>query len=74
MTKVHVTYVVNGTTLHDELTGARISTQGWDNGRAMVRFPEDDGTLKRGGAEEPEFHKVRTVQYAQADRIVKTVE
>lgn len=71
MIKAYVTYVVGDTVCHDHLTGERMSTQVWDQGRALVLFPEEDGTVANNPTADPQFTQVRALHYGQVGRIVK---
>lgn len=71
MIKAYVTYLVGDTVCHDHLTGERMSTQVWDQGRALVVFPAEDGTVANTPGGDPLFTQVRALHYGQAARIVK---
>lgn len=72
--KLHVVYMVGDATMIDEVDGNCISTQMHETGHTLVTFAGDDGQVRRLGAAGPELERVRAIHYAEAARIVKTME
>jgi hypothetical protein len=74
MTTAQITYVVNGTTQTDYVSGSIMATQTSDGGAAIVTFPERDGVVRSSPDGQVLFSGVRALHYTECGRIVKFEE